>query len=230
MIRINLLPAKKRPAKGAPQAKTQTTGQFWVLGWVLGWGLLAAAGWYLLSMHEERTKAVTAEAVKASKEADDISKEIDEAGLEESKRQLEEQKAAIEELRKKKRTPIYVLYELATMLTDPAASPADPPQMDIDDAKQKKIIKEDPRGGINMRWDPTGLWLTSLVEQNGVLKMEGRARDASDLTEFLRRLRVGGRFGAVKSPNYTRSTRRGDDEGPRPVEWTGLEVVVRRWD
>ncbi|MBL4687753.1 MAG: PilN domain-containing protein [Nannocystaceae bacterium] len=228
MIRINLMPSKKRLAAARAAAPATSMGQFWVLGWLAGWGVLIAGGWWLLGLKDDETTALRAQAAKATTAAETIRNEIDEEGLEAKKKELEQLEAAIGKLEKKKRTPVYVMYDLATLLTDPSMDPSDPPRLDIDEAKLRRLKKEDPRADINPRWDPSGLWLHTVTENSGTLTLEGSARDASDLAEFVRRLRASGRFGRVTSPDFNRKT--GNDGGDRHLDWTIAGVAVRRWN
>lgn len=230
MIRINLLPTKKRSAAARAVTDQGSLGQLWVLGWLIGWIALIAAGWWLLSIKDDDTTRLRAKAVAATKAAETIKDEIDEEGLEAKKNELAQLEAAIEKLEKKKRTPVFVMYELGTILTDPAMDPSDPPTLDIDEVKLRQLLKEDPKAGINLRWDPTGLWINSLVEKNGVLTLEGSARDASDLSEFVRRLRANRRFGRVTSPDFNRRARGADDADARHLDWTIGAAAVRRWN
>ena len=231
MIRINLLPSsKKRIAAAKAAAGPGNSGPIWVLGWFIGWLGLMGFGYWLVTLKEAETTELRRQAAEATKEAETIKDEIDEAGQEAKKRELDQLEAAITKLEKKKRTPVYVLYDLATILTDPSMDPSDPPQLDIDEVKLRQLLKEDPKAGINLRWDPSGLWIEELKEQSGVLTLEGSARHASDLAEFVRRLRASGRYGTVTSPDWDRQAR-GNDESEQPsIDWTIGAVAVRRWD
>jgi Tfp pilus assembly protein PilN len=233
VIRINLLPAKRKPARGATTAPVPGTraaaggggGQIWFVLMFLTWAGLVGAGWWLVSVEEDALAAIRANAAGKTKEAEKISKEIDEAGLEARKQELAQLTTAIDKLESKRKSPVYVMYELAMILTD-AKDSGGP---DVDEEKQKQILKADPNSKVNDRWDPSGLWLTSVEEKNGTLVMEGAARDASDLSEFTRRLRVSARFGAIKHPDFTRVGTSGDGSEQQYLEWK-LDVAVSRWD
>ncbi len=227
MIRINLLPTKKKAARAAAASSGRGgggAGQWWLLGMVLTWVLLGGAGYWLLMMEEEAATAMRQQAASKSREAEKIKQDIDEEGLEARKEELAQVEAAIEKLETKRRSPVYVMYELAMILTD-AERGGGP---DIDKQKQKQLLKSDPQAEINMRWDPTGLWLTRVEEQGGVLKLEGGARDATDISEFQRRLRVSARFGRISHSNFERTEGRGKDGEPF-LTWK-LDARVRRWD
>lgn len=229
MIRINLLPTKKKAARAGGSRRTSgegsaNAGQLWVLGWLVGWLLIGGAGYWLLSMEEDAAAAMRTQAAAKAKEAETIKKDIDEEGLEASKKELETQEAILKKVETKRRSPVYVLYELAMILTDDK----DGGGPDEDKEKLRQLEKSDPRARPNPLWDPTGLWLTKVEEEGGSLVIEGGARDATDLSEFTRRLRVSARFGKVSHPNFERVGNRSDDE-EQHLTWA-LNVTVRRWD
>lgn len=230
MIRINLLPTKKKAARASAAVATRSgdaagggAGQYWALGMFIGWLLVGGAGYWLLTMEEDAAAAMRQQAAAKNRKAEEIKQEIDEEGLEESKRQLAAQEAIIEKVETKRRTPVYVMYELASILTD-AKDDGGP---DIDKEKRAQLVKADPQADPNPLWDPTGLWLTRVEEKGGLLTIEGGARDATDLSEFVRRLRVSTRFDSVSHPDFERIDGRDDDE--QHLTWT-LAVAVSYWD
>jgi Tfp pilus assembly protein PilN len=193
----------------------------------IGWIGLAAAGWYLLTIEEDAAMVVRNQTAGVSKEVGEIKAVIDEAGLKAREEEIKRQEVAIDKLKAKQRTPVFVMYELAMILTDPAAGGA----VTIDEEKYKKNKADDPQSEINPRWDPSGLWLTSVIESDGRLAIEGSARDAADLAEFTRRLRASVWFGEITHPNYERAdaTQRGRDDTQRHLTWK-IDVAVRRWN
>ena len=228
MIRINLLPTKKKAARAAAAVASLSgdggggAGQYWALGMVLGWLLVGGAGYWLLTMEDDAAAAMRQQSATKNREAEAIKQDIDEEGLEASKQQLEAQEAIIEKVETKRRTPVYVMYELAMILTD-AKDGGGP---DVDKEKEAQLLKADPLAKPNPLWDPTGLWLTKVEEKGGVLVIEGGARDATDLSEFVRRLRVSARFDKVSHPDFERSDGRDDEQH---LTWK-LDVSVRYWD
>lgn len=229
MIRINLLPKKRKSAKPAraPGARGAPTGggpgQWWILAMLVLWLAVAGVGYWLLSLEDEQVQSLRQQAAAQNKQAEVISKEIDEEGLEARKAQIDQLEAAIDKLEDKRRSPVFVMYELAMILTDQKEGGGP----DIDKEKYRQILKQDPNNKLNDRWDPTGLWLQSVEEKNGTLAIEGSARDATDLAEFTRRLRASARFGSIKHPDFNRVD---DKKGEQAsLEWK-LDVAVRRWD
>ncbi|MEM7157720.1 MAG: PilN domain-containing protein [Myxococcota bacterium] len=229
MIRINLLPTKKKAARGGARRASggegsANAGQLWVFGWLIGWLLIGGAGYWLLTMEEDAAAAMREQAAAKNHAAEKIKNDIDEEGLEASKKELEMQQAIRAKVATKRRTPVYVMYELASILTDDK----DGGGADEDKEKLRQLEKSDPRARPNPLWDPTGLWLTKVEEEGGSLVIEGGARDATDLSEFTRRLRVSARFGKVSHPNFERVGTR-SDEDEQHLTWA-LNVAVRRWD
>lgn len=225
MIRINLLPTKKKAARASATGGTGSSGQWWVLGWLLGWLLVGGAGWWLLGMEEEAAAAMREQAAAKTRAAEAIKQDIDEEGLEARRAELAQVEAAIDKLETKRRTPVYVMYELSMILTD-AKEGGGP---DVDKERLRQIVKSDPQAEIDMLWDPTGLWLTKVEERGGQLVMEGGARDATDLSEFTRRLRASARFDKLSHPDFQRVNERTGKDGEQHLTWR-LNVAVRRWD
>jgi Tfp pilus assembly protein PilN len=228
MIRINLLPTKKKAARAASAAAGSSgggAGQWWVMGWLVGWVLIGGAGWWLLTMEEDAAAAMREQTAAKTRAAEEIKQAIDEEGLEARKAELAQLQAAIAKLESKRRTPVYVMYELAMILTD-AKDGGGP---DVDKEKLRQIIKSDPQAEINTLWDPTGLWLTRVEEKGGLLVVEGGARDATDLSEFTRRLRASARFDRVSHPDFERVDTKGGKDGEQHLTWN-FDVSVKRWD
>jgi hypothetical protein len=233
MIRINLIPQKRRKGVGGPTrtiAVASTPGEgrgalsFMLM--LVGWVALGAGGWYLVTIEDDAAAAYRAQGAAVTKDATDMKAAIDTGSIEARTKEIERQELAIEKLKAKQRTPAFVMYEVASILTD--ASKGGGPT--IDQEKYKKNVKDDPQSQINDRWDPSGLWLTSVTEEGGTLKIEGTARDAADLSEFTRRLRASVWFGDATHPNYERAADRKEDGGSqRHLTWR-LDVAVQRWN
>ena len=87
---------------------------------------------------------------------------------------------AIKKVEAKRRTPVFVLYEIAMILTDGKEGGGP----DIDQEKYRQNLKSDPQSAINDRWDPSGLWIEALQDN---LKKSERA-----LSEANKKLALGG--------------------------------------
>lgn len=230
MIRINLAPTKKKRRRSGAIVPDGGGGsgqgaQVWLFGMLIGWVAIGAACYWMQSLEEDAADSARRKASGMNKEADKIKKEIDEEGLLRRKQQVAQMELAEKKLNAKRRTPVFVMYELAMILTDYT----DGGGPDRDEEKYRAGIAADPQSAINDKWDPTGLWISAVRQSDGVIAIEGQARDAADLSEFTRRLRASARFGEASNPDFQREgDKRGDDE-PRYLSWT-LDVQVRRWN
>lgn len=220
MIRINLHPLRKRRgarvrvAVGAP-------GQWVVVLMLVGWVLLGGVGYWLITVEEGKTEDNRDQAAAKNKKIEEIRKAIDEEGLQARKDKVEQLQVAIEKLKAQQRTPVYVMHEIANILTTGR-------QPDIDEEEQRQRESQDPQSKLLQNWDATSIWLSAATEGGGSLGLEGSARDASDLAEFTRRLRASSRFGAVSHPDYKVVVEQKGAAG-RYLTWK-LNVAVKRWD
>lgn len=231
MIRINLAPSKKKKRSRSAARSRDSAGssasaaQAWMLGMLMGWIVVGGVCYWLQTIEEDAADKQRRVAVAKNKEADKIKKDIDEEGLKQRVEQVEQMQLAKKKLNAKRRTPVFVMYEMSSMLTDAAAGGG----VDRDEEKYRAGIAADPQSAINEKWDPTGLWIDS-VEQNGqTLSIGGQARDAADLSEFTRRLRASARFGESSSPDFEREGSANKDDEARYLTWK-LNVQVRRWN
>jgi Tfp pilus assembly protein PilN len=227
MIRINLIPAKRRRSAraSAGPSRAASGGQWWLLGMLLGWAALCGVGWWLLDLEQTAEAKLRVQIAEKNKQIEVIKAEIDEEGLAARQRQVEQMESAIAKLNAERRSPVYVMYELGMILTDTTAGGGP----DIDQEKYRQNVRADPQSQINDRWDPTGLWLTGIVESEGALTLEGQARDAADLTEFTRRLRASARFTNLSHPDFQRTGDARREGQARYLAWK-LSVGIRRWD
>ncbi|TPV93317.1 MAG: hypothetical protein B7733_21165 [Myxococcales bacterium FL481] len=229
MIRINLLPSKKRATSRVRVPVGGGSGDALLVAIVIAWGALGGLGYWLLSNEQDETVRLRAEAAKVAAKVKEIRERIDEEGLQAKQDKVKQLKTAIEKLQAQKRTPIYVLHEMANILT-PGKLP------DFDAEVQRRRVVEDPEARLNEDWDGSSVWISKLHERgNGVLQIEGAARDAADLSEFVRRLRASARFGSVTHPEYNRvEKKRGKKQGgaapPEQHVRFSMSVSVAAWD
>jgi type IV pilus assembly protein PilN len=185
VIRVNLLPQKKGgPARGAPPAQSQQ----WLLV-VLAVVVLEIVG--LLFLHQSKVKEL---AVQTNKNAnlqgriEDIKRLV--SNHEEIKKTLAVLRAredAIAKLQAARSGPTAVLLELAQLLTPGKGPTADPDKLN-------QLRRDNPNAGFNPGWDSRRLWLTSYVESERVVRVEGLARDGSDVSELAQRLKLSAYF------------------------------------
>lgn len=205
MIRINLHPStQKRATPSKPKAlaglalpTTQVSrGSVLAVALLLGWVALGVVGWLLYSNVQEEVETLKADAAKVANEAKELSGKTNLAELEEAAARLEQLNAAVDLLETKRRTPIYVLHELATVLTT-GKTPI------MDEAAYRQRVNLDRQAELDPNWDATSVWLTEIVEaENGVLEITGGTRDPDDLSEFVKRLRASARIDRVSHPEF----------------------------
>jgi Tfp pilus assembly protein PilN len=232
MIRINLLPSKRKAAKASRRSSkvsvggTASAGQFILLGMIAGWFALGAVGYWLILREEEAANALRAETTTVNARVKEIRELIDEEKLQALKDRVEQLRTAIEKLTAQQKTPAPVMNELANILTTGKMP-------DIDEEEQRRRENEDPKAKLNQSWDANSVWINDLVEdKGGALEIAGGARDPSDLSEFVKRLRASRRFGRVSHPEYTEADSKKSklpEAGFSSITFK-LTVQVRYWD
>ncbi len=203
MIRINLLPQKKR------RIEAGAGGELWV---VAAMGALLVELVLLFVFHgmqetrlaEEQKKNREIQAkIDASKAAvsnhENVTKELE---------RMRAREDAIAKLQSARTGPTAVLLELARLLT-PGMGPS------IDPEKLAQIRKDNPLALYNPSWDPRRLWLTKYSEESRLLRIRGTARDAEDVSELAKRMNLSDYFDKIRLLPAKQST---DRE-------TGIEVV-----
>ena len=179
MIRVNLLPQKRAARVGAPQAS-----QRWLLI-VLGVVVLEIIALFLFhqtKLDDLAKQNATNQRIQA--QIDDIKKFV--ANHDEIKAKLKtlrDREDAISKLQLGRAGPTSVLLEVAQILT-----PGRGPTADAEYLSQQK--KDNPLNVYNPGWDSRRLWLTSYLEDERTVRIEGLARDASDVSELAQRLRL----------------------------------------
>lgn len=182
MIRINLLPTKRASSSSV------TGGQRWVLL------LLAAVLGEIVGLfffHQAKLD----ELAEQSRKNDQVQGQIDEikklvANHEEIKKELALLRAreeAIAKLQAGRIGPTAALLELAQILTVGKGPTSDPDKL-------AQLRKENPLAVYNPSWDARRLWLTSYIEGERVVRLEGLARDGNDVYELAQRLKLSAYF------------------------------------
>lgn len=183
MIRVNLLP-QKQGARGGAQAPSPR----WLL---VVLGVLVFEIVLLFVFHkrklDEAQEQKNTNAVLQSK-IQSIRTLV--ANHEEIKKQLVALRAreeAITKLQTARSGPTAVLLELAQVLTRDKGPTADQERL-------AQLKRENPLSVYNPGWDVRRLWLTSYIESDRVVKIEGLARDGSDVSELAQRLKLSTYF------------------------------------
>lgn len=215
MIRINLLQTRKRKTATAVGGEAEKRGAIVFFSWFAMWAAGAGVCYFMLSSIEEETAAVEADTRKVRGRIEEIKKKIDEAALNELENRRKRMEAAIEKVKGQLRTPVYVMHELANIMTTGRMP-------EVDEEQYRRCIADDPNCELDMGWDGSALWLSSIQERGGsTLEFKGTARDPTDLSEFHKRLRVSSRFDNVSLAKYRES------DGGVIFE---LNAKVVRWD
>lgn len=183
MIRVNLLPQKRGPRGAPPQAS-----QRWLLV-VLGVLVLEVVGLFLF--HQQKLEQLAAQKNKndaLQTQIADIRKLV--ANHEDIKKALAVLRAredAIAKLQSARSGPTAVLLELAQLLTSGKGPTADPDRL-------KQASQDNPNLVYLPGWDARRLWLTSYLESDRTVRVEGLARDGNDVAQFAQRLKLSAYF------------------------------------
>lgn len=182
MIRINLLP-QKRGARSAPRAS-----QTWLL---LILAAVMAETVALFFFHQTKLEDLDAQTQTNAKLQGQIaeirSRVADHEDIKKKLTMLRAREEAIARLQAGRTGPTAALLELAQLLTPGKGPTADPDRL-------AELRKENPLAVYNPGWDTRRLWLTSYIESERVVRIEGLARDGNDVYELAQRLKLSAYF------------------------------------
>ncbi len=188
LIRVNLLPQKKRAERVATEP---SSGGRWLLV-VLGVLLFEVVG--LVLFHQTKVAEFEAQQRKNGELSGQISSIRQLVTQHEQvKKELEGLRAreqAIARLEAARAGPTAALLELSQLLTAGKG-----PTVDQDRVSQ---MQRDPLKAYNTGWDARRVWLLTFKETNRVVQVEGLARDSQDVSEFALRLRASSYFYDVR--------------------------------
>jgi type IV pilus assembly protein PilN len=189
MVRINLLPDKRQAAR-RPGASEPT--QTWLIGVGVAFIVTAIACVFIQKLKQDELAGVLADNARIDGQIDAIKKQIaDHPEIKARLKELRDREEAIQKLQSARTGPTSTLLELAHLLT-----PGRAPTTDRDKLEQMK--RDNPAEVYNANWDARRLWLTSYVEADRVVKLQGLARDGEDVSELERRLKLSDFFTDVK--------------------------------
>ncbi len=186
MIRINLLPQRRKAVEAGGG------GDLWLLA-AMGLLLLEIVALFFfhasmeekLADQEKKNQEISAQ-IKQSTQAV--------ANHAQVKQELERMRAreeAIAKLQSARSGPTAVLLELARILT-PGRGPTVNPE------KLAQLPRDNPLAVFNPSWDPRRLWITRFIEETRLVRLEGTARNAEDVSELARRMNLSDYFHAVR--------------------------------
>ena len=183
MIRVNLLP-QKRGARGAAPQQSQR----WLLV-VAGVLVLEVIALFLFyQTKREELAEQKAKNARVQGQIADIDKLV--SNHEEIKKSLVLLRAredAIAKLQSARSGPTAVLLELAQLLTPGKGPTTDPDRL-------ATLRRENPNLVYFPGWDSRRLWLTSYLESDRTVRVEGLARDGNDVAELAQRLKLSSYF------------------------------------
>jgi type IV pilus assembly protein PilN len=185
LIKINLLPQKKRVERGEGS-------QLWLVAVLVAFLLEVVALFVFHSIKAEELKDQNRKNAELQTQIDTAKRAV--ANHDDVKAKLEQLRAredAIAKLQSARTGPTSVMLELARLLT-----PGRGPSVDPDRLQQLK--KENPLAVYNPAWDARRLWLTKFVEQQRKVRLEGIARDGEDVSELARRMNLSSFFYEVR--------------------------------
>ena len=183
MIRVNLLP-QKRGARGAAPQQSQR----WLL--VVA-GVLVLEVIALFLFYQTKREELAEQKSKNARvlgQISDITKLV--SNHEEIKKSLVLLRAredAIAKLQSARSGPTAVLLELAQLLTPGKGPTTDPDRL-------ATLRRENPNLVYFPGWDSRRLWLTSYLESDRTVRIEGLARDGNDVAELAQRLKLSSYF------------------------------------
>lgn len=180
MIRVNLLPQKKRAERVA--SAPSSTSQRWILV-VLGLVLLEAIAfvWFhqtkVKELDEQRAKNRALEANITNirqlvQQHETVKKDL---------LVLKAREDSIQKLEKARTGPTAAMLELSRLLT-PGKGPT------VDPDRYAKKLQENPLSAVNPSWDARRIWIESFKEKGRVVEITGLARDSQDVSELALRL------------------------------------------
>ena len=181
MIRVNLLPQKRRVEK--------TEGsQLWLVVVMLAM-LAETAGLVVLhAMKNEELKAQQAANAEIQGQIDQVKKAVSNHDEVKAKLgELRKREDAIAALQTARTGPTAMLLELARVLT-PGRGPTIAPE------RLDELRRDNPLAVYSPGWDARRLWLVSFNEDTRSVELEGRARDGEDVSELARRMNLSAYF------------------------------------
>jgi type IV pilus assembly protein PilN len=211
MIRVNLLPQKRRKTSG-------NRGELWLVASLLTVALEIVGCLVLygqkqdeLVQQQDKNKALDAQI----KQIKDVSKNHEE--VKQKLVALRDREQAIAKLQSARTGPTAMLLEVARLLT-PGRGPS------VDPNELSKVRRENPLQDYNPSWDPRRLWIVKFVEADRTVRLEGIARDGEDVSELARRMNLSTFFDDVQLLPAKRET---EKESGLPMVAFKLEAKVR---
>jgi Tfp pilus assembly protein PilN len=104
--------------------------------------------------------------------------------------ELIRQRDAIKRLESNRAGPVWMMRELADILTK-GKGPT------FNKEQYEEQLKRNPNAGFNANWEPKRVWLLNYEEKAHQVTLKGAAKSAEDVAEFLKRLKLSAFFSDV---------------------------------
>jgi len=211
MIRINLMPMKRRAERGDGSQLWLAVVMVLILAEVAG--LFVFHGFKSEELNDQRRKnAELTSQIDQSK-----STVANHQDVKAKLAQLRAREEAIGKLQSARTGPTAILLELARLLT-PGRGPS------VDPERLSQLRRDNPLAVFNPSWDSRRLWLVKFVENNRKLHLEGFAQDGEDVSELARRMNLSSYFADV---NLLPASRTVDQTTHTEVVSFALEAKVK---
>jgi type IV pilus assembly protein PilN len=181
MIRINLLAQKKRAERSEGSQVWLAVVMVVVLAEVAGLFVYHSIKAEELADQQRKNAELTSQIEQAKKNVANHTQVKADLAL------LRARETAIQKLQTARSGPTAVLMELARILT-PGRGPS------VDPDRLAQLRRDNPLSVFNPNWDARRLSITSFVEAQRKLKIDGIARDGEDVSELARRLNLSSFF------------------------------------
>jgi Tfp pilus assembly protein PilN len=202
MIKINLIP-QKRAKRSLQVASDDGSRELFI-----GLGAIAAAAVLVFFVFDQpkrsRINELEASNAQIQQEINAKNKQLQGyAELQKAADEATERATAINRLNSARIVPANVLNELGEILTANHL-----PTMTEDMARLTGTgADSDPNKRFDFAWDPTHVWLTSIVDQSdGTFRIDGGAQAEVDITQFSKRLAASAYFAEIAPASENRVT------------------------
>jgi type IV pilus assembly protein PilN len=210
MIRVNLLPQKRR--------KASQGSELWLVAGLVVVALEVVGCLVLYGMKQDELdqQTQTNRGLSAQiQQIKDVAKNHDQVKA--KLVSLRDREDAIAKLQSARTGPTAMLLEVARLLT-PGRGPS------VDPNELSRLRRENPLQDYNPSWDARRLWLVRFVESDRTVLLEGMARDGEDVSELARRMNLSSYFHDVQLLPAKRQAEK--DSGLQMVSFK-LEAKVR---
>jgi type IV pilus assembly protein PilN len=184
VIRVNLLP-HTREQRSAPEAS-----QLWLVV-IMGVVVLEIVGLFFFHQtKEDQVAEIKSKVSRLENEINDIRGLVkDHTQVKDRLSVLRAREEAIAKLQAARKGPTAVLMELSKVLSAKKGPT-------IDEATAQRM-RTNPNAVYNPTWDTRRLWVLSFVENQRSVRLDGKARDGTDVYEFAQRLKLSRFFSDI---------------------------------